>query len=308
MRWPLEAGGKLTELSPKRLLTLAYGPGCILTCMRFRKATVARIGLGCLAGLPLASVAGAHEPVFSVGPETIFQAGVGVEVGLDFETAGRRQEYGLDYELIYGLTSKIALTLEVPQVVRQETDNGSESGVGDLVLRAKYRFWTRDRLNSSDKASLILGVKLPTGKHRGDAGLGSGSTDPLFGLSLGHESRTGYGFGTFRYLLRTHHDGFDLGDRILYDFAAGFRPWRRGYLETDFVFLLEYNGITTLRDRAGGSSLPTGGDLGWLGPTALISYRNLMTKFGVQALIYENLRGSQSGSDVRAVLSLEYHF
>ncbi len=188
--------------------------------MRFWKSTVARIGLGSLAGLLLASVADAHEPVFSVGPETIYQGGVGVEVGSNFETAGSKQEYGLDYELIYGVTSKIALTLEVPQVARQETDNGSESGVGDLVLRGKYRFWTRDRLNSSDKASLILGVKVPTGKHGGDAPLGSGSTDPLFGLSLGHESRTWYGFGTFRYLLRANHDGVDLGDRILYDLAV----------------------------------------------------------------------------------------
>ena len=119
---------------------------------------------------------------------------------------------------------------------------------------------------------------------------------------------TWYGFGTFRYLLRTHHKGVDLGDRILYDLAAGFRPWRRGYLETDFVFLLEYNGITALRDRAGGTSLASGGNLGWLGPTALISYRNVMTKFGVQVPIYKNLRGSQSSSDVRTVLSLEYHF
>jgi len=270
--------------------------------------TPARIGLGSLAGLLLASVASAHEPVFGVGPETIYQGGVGVEVGTDFESGEGEQTYGLAYELIYGVTSRIALTLDVPQYLRREGEGRSEAGIGDLVLRGKWRFWTRDRLRSSDKASLILGLKLPTGRHGSLPALGSGSTDPLFGLSLSHESRTWYGFGTFRYLLRTRHDGIELGDRILYDLAAGFRPWRRGYLETDVVFLLEYNGITTLRDRAGGSSLPTGGNLGWLGPTALVSHRNWMAKFGVQLPIYKKLRGDPARPAVRAVASLEYHF
>lgn len=276
--------------------------------MRVWKNAVAPIAAGSLASLLLASLADAHEPVFSIGPETIYKEGVGIEVGWNFETADSKQEYGVDYEFLYGVTSKVSLTLAVPQVVFRETNRGSKSGIGDLALRGKYRFWTRDRLNSSDKASLILGIKAPTGKHAGAEPLGSGSTDALFGLSLGHESRTWYGFGTFRYLLRTRHHGVDLGDRILYDFAAGFRPWRRGYLEWDYVFLLEYNGITALRDRSGGTSKATGGDLGWLGPTALISYRNAMAKFGVQVPIYDNLRGSRFDSDLRTVLSIEYHF
>ena len=71
--------------------------------MKFWQSTVGRTGLGSFAVLLLASVAGAHEPVFSVGPETIFQGGVGAEVGLDFESAGSEQTYGLDYELIYGI-------------------------------------------------------------------------------------------------------------------------------------------------------------------------------------------------------------
>lgn len=265
--------------------------------------------LGCAATLLLAGVARAHEPVFGVGPETIYEGGVGFEVGWDFEDEGEERTAVLEHELIYGLTQNASLTLAFPQVLRRHTEQGTRSGSGDILVRGKFQLWKRDRLNSQDKATLILGVKLPTGSDHGRVPLGTGSTDPLLGFAIGHESRTWYGFATVRYLLRTRHDGLDRGDRIFYDFATGLRPWRTGYLEPDLVFLLEFNGVATLRDRTSAGAVPsTGGNVGWLGPTALLSYRNLMTKAGVQIPVYSSLRGRQKRPDLRAVLAIEYHF
>ncbi len=267
------------------------------------------------AGLILAlellasGVARAHEPVFGVGPETIYEDGVGIEVGWDFEDEGDERTAVLDTELIYGVTPNLSLTLEVPRVLRRHTDEGTRSGFGDMLVRGKFQFWRRDRLNASDKAALILGLKLPTGSDNSRVPLGTGSFDPVFGVAVGHESRTWYAFGTLRYLLRTRHDGLDRGDRLFYEAAVGLRPWRTGYLEPDLVFLLEFNGIATAqdRDRAGAVS-STGRNVGWLGPTALLSYRNLMTKAGIQLPVYANRRGSQERPDLRAVVTMEYHF
>lgn len=251
----------------------------------------------------------AHEPVFGIGPETIYEDGVGLEVGWDFEDEGDERTVILENELIYGLTQRTSLSIQVPQILRRHTDEGARSGLGDILVRGKYQFWKRDRLNASDKATLILGVKLPTGSDHGRVPLGTGSIDPLFGLAVGHESRTSYAFGSFRYLLRTRRDGLDRGDRVLFDLAAGFRPWQMGYLEPDLVFLVEFNGVTTLRDRRSGEAVgSTGGNVGWLGPTALLSYRNVMTKAGVQIPLYSSRRGTQPRPELRAVLSLEYHF
>ena len=109
--------------------------------------------------------------------------------------------------------------------------------------------------------------------------------------------------------MRTRKEGKKRGERIFYDVAAGLRPWKTGYLEPDLVFLLEFNGIATAQDRDRAGAVPsTGRNVGWLGPTALLSYRNLMTKAGIQFPVYASRRGSQERPDLRAVLAIEVHF
>lgn len=271
----------------------------------------AGLGFATLLLLPwIASPASAHEPVFGVGPETIYKGGVGIELGYDYEDlGGGRRDQLLHTEILYGATKDLSLTLEVPTLLRRETGLGSTSGLGDVLLRGKYRFFRRDRLGASERASVLLGVKFPTGAHHRSVPRGSGSFDALAGLSVAHESRRWYGFGTFRYVLRTKHDGLDRGDRVLFDVAAGFRPWLTEYLEPDLVLLLEWNGEWEGRDRLGGSRLgSTGGFVGWLGPTALLSYRNWMLKTGVQLPLTSDLNGGQKRPDVRTLAAIEYHF
>ena len=262
-----------------------------------------------LAATLTPATAFAHEPVFGVGPETIYKGGLGIELGVDYSEAGDEREWALDTELIYGATEDLSLTLEVPTFLRRETEFGHSSGIGDLVMRAKYRFWNQNSFGASDRAALILGVKVPTGRHHRNIPLGSGSVDVLTGLAVGHESRRWYAFGTFRYLFRTDHDGLDRGDRRMFDVAGGFRPWLTEYLQPDLVLLLEFNGNWEDHGRLRGDRLAaTGGFVGWLGPTALLSYRNWMLKAGVQIPIATDLNGGQERPDYRTILAIEYHY
>ena len=50
----------------------------------------------------------------------------------------------------------------------------------------------------------------------------------------------------------------------------------------------------------------TGGFVGWLGPTALLSYRNWMLETGVQFPIATDPNGEQERPDYRTILALEY--
>ena len=143
----------------------------------------------------------AHEPVFSLGPETIFEDGVGGELEVEFEKADEERETSFHYEVIYGLRENLSLTAVIPHVVEKREGANVTDGLGDVALRAKYRFFRKNSLGAQDLASLIYGVKFPSGSEDREPPLGSGAVDHRFGLSLGHESTTGYGFVIGRYVL-----------------------------------------------------------------------------------------------------------
>lgn len=251
----------------------------------------------------------AHEPIFSLGPETIFKGGFGIETEFEFDQADKDKEQALNTEVLYGLTESIGLTLRIPQFINQKEGVNVSNGVGDVSLRGKYQFYKKDSLGSQDKATLIYGLKFPSGNKNKTPSLGSGSVDHLFGLSVGHESTTFYGFATGRYLLKTDSDGKNKGDQFLFDFSVGFRPWIRPYKSWDLVMLLENSYVYTQKDEiARVRQGNTGGQKFFMGPSFLWSLRNIMLKGGIQFPVWQNLNGTQSKTDLRSVVGLEYHF
>ena len=259
-------------------------------------------------GIPSSVVA--HEPVFSLGPETIWEGGVGLETEFEFEDERGDQLSVLHYELIYGVTSDLSLTFQLPHILELEEEGETEHGLGDIEFRAKYQFFKKDLPGAQHKVTAIFGVKAPTGDQDAEPALGTGTTDFLFGASYGYESRSWYRFLTVRYRLRTESGGRDPGDRLFIDAAIGFRPWQREYTEWDLVTLLEMNVELEFDSELRDTTLPNvGGNTIWLGPTILFSPSpQWMFKGGVQFPIYEDLNGDQAHSEFRAVFGIEFHF
>lgn len=258
----------------------------------------------------LRTPARAHEPVFSLGPETIWEGGVGIETEFEFEQGEGKRLSALHYELIYGLKENWSLQLVVPQILELEAIDETEHGLGDIDIRTKYRFFRRDLLGAQHKVSGILGIKLPAGDENANPPLGAGTTSFLFGVSYGYESRTWYHFLTTRYRWRAERGGRNPGDRLLIDSAIGYRPWRREYTEWDLVVLLEMNTEVEFKSKFEGSTLPnTGGDTLWLGPTSLLSPNpQWMFKGGIQFPVYEDHNGNQEHREIRVVFGIEHHF
>lgn len=76
----------------------------------------------------------AHEPLFGVGPHTMYQYGTEVETEVEADEGST----GIDNEISYGITPDLGVTLAVPYV-RKEAGNMHNSGLGDVTLRAKAK-------------------------------------------------------------------------------------------------------------------------------------------------------------------------
>lgn len=85
----------------------------------------------------------------------------------------------------YGISKDFTLSAILPQI-RLFTNNGSDNGIGDLILLGTYNFYQDNSLNFAIQG----GFELPTGVQKESAFdnttiiVGSGSYDPMIGLLI----------------------------------------------------------------------------------------------------------------------------
>ncbi len=256
----------------------------------------------------VASPAQAHDPVFGIGPHVLYKGGVEVAPEVDAGKKGSERETEVGLELTYGLTGDWAAGIDLPY---RFSNDGSEdaSGLGDVSLFTKYRFWRHDTLGVQESAAISAKVKFASGDEDKTPAIGSGSTDGILGLSYGYESRKWYRWASIRYRRNGENDaGLRRGDKVLVDLVGGVRPKPTGYLEPDTVWLLELNGEYGGRAEFRGSKLPnTGGTELFVSPGIFWTKRNFAVKAGIQIPVASNLHGRQDNSDYRSRLILEWH-
>ncbi len=285
--------------------------------MRQARPVLARaIGAAVLLAVGIVATAkpgAAHNPIFTPGPHVVYGGGLEVTAGYSRDRAsgaGERetgQEAELEFE--YGLTGDWTAEMELPFVDKDLNDSGS-SGLGDIVLRSRYRFLRLDTPGVQRSAAVLGQVKLPTGDDGRTPRLGSGSTDFVGGLLYGHESRRWYYNLAARYRLNTvGGGGLEKGDRQFLDIVGGVRPFLTGYLEPDAVVFLEINWENAGRDQLNGADVAdTGGWELFLSPGLFATYRNVALRTGVQIPITHGLNGAQPESDYRFKFEIKYTF
>lgn len=264
-------------------------------------------GLLALALAGTATGAGAHDPVFGLGPHTLFKGGVEVHSGFARTEAGAEREQEFAIELKYGLTADWVIGVEQHYVDESGPDE-KRSGRGDLALASKYRFWRRDLPGVQEAAAVA--VRAIFGGTGEDDVANDGATDAILGLSYGYEGRSWYRWAAARYRRNGENDaGLTRGDVLLLDLVGGIRPRPTGYFEPDWVWMLELNGELVERaERNGVAIAASGGDRWFLSPGLMLTYRNYALKTGIQLPLVQNLNGPQDEIDYRAVLELEGHF
>lgn len=235
----------------------------------------------------------AHEPLFGLGPHTIYQYGYALETEFEQSDAGLLNRL----ELLYGITADWAVTASLPYAY-----TGNNRGVNKIVLRTKYRFFRHDKIGASKQLAVHAGISLPIQNLKG-------SKSVFAGLSYGYESRRHYFFSGIRYRFNGWERTLKRGNIILTDVAYGIRPWLLEYLQPDPVFLLELNTQWQNRSIDNGKTLKsTGGYIVSLSPGLLFSYRNIMLKTGIKIPIINGLNGGQKMPGKEYIIGIEFHF
>jgi len=263
------------------------------------------------AGVLLALQSGAalaHDPVFGIGPHVLFKDGMEAAIEVHREKAGEEKESELGLELVYGITGDWAAGIEVPYAFKDEGTESS-SGLSDIQLFTKYRFWREDSLGLQESAAVMLAINGENGDEKADPPLGNGATDIIAGLTYGYESMKWYRWASARHVLPGKNStGFQKGNKWLVDFVGGWRPTPPEYTKPDTVWLLELNGEITDKAELNGNSLANSGGTEWfISPGIFWTTRNFAIKSGIQIPIASDLNGIQDKSDYRFKASFEWH-
>ncbi len=253
-------------------------------------------------------------PVFGLRPPTLYKGGIGIE--LDFmgdqssaSGLSDKNQYFLITSLFYGITTDLTVRTNIPVVLERRVGSISSTGVGDIVLLSKYRFWRHDEIGAQDALSAMVGVKLPTGKTSVTPRLGSGAFDLILGLVIGRDSRRWTFSGDIQTVLKTEgSNNIRVGHQFLANMAFGLRPWLGEYTDPDFIIMTELNWKGQLKSTLSGTSLAnSGGHRLFVAPGFTLIYRNWGLRGGVQIPIYQELNDNQRSDDYRFSLVAELH-
>lgn len=218
------------------------------------------------------------DPIVGVGPTTIFSTatavrGLGVYTRLS-QGENRLTIWEAPMLALYSPRRDLNVAVSLPYVSKQLTledgrRRGTE-GLGDLRLFALYRFFRQDRPFGTIEATLLGGLKLPTGDStRSDAQgrlppalqPGTGSVDGLVGLTLGSISRRwGLYLGGLGKL-NTEAQGFKAGDTVSYNLTVQYQlfpDWPIPDL-SQLNLSLELVGTTATRDVVLGKTVSESG-------------------------------------------------
>jgi hypothetical protein len=264
-------------------------------------------------------------PIFGASPRTQFFLGTAVRsFGLYQESEGGGKElkaWTVPAIFSYALITDATLTLTVPYVNKQfETPTGrfNASGIGDISLVGKYRFYRRDLPFGRDQFAFVGGLEFPSGSTSEGPGLkaapplqlGSGGVDGIVGVAAG-TTRSWYSIeGSLRAKINSEAKDFRFGNALLYDLYLAYQTypeWPTPPAQLNFG--VEFNGRTVADNEVEGRTVDTGGTVLFISPgIQYIVNTNLLFETGVQIPIVTDFPSGQLEPDFTVLFGFRFIF
>ena len=202
--------------------------------------------------------------------------------------------------VVYGITENLAVLGTVPIIYRKidfaSGKSKKDTGVGDIPLLVKYRFYQKDEPGKTTRWAAIGGLEVPTY----DEAFSSDSFDPIIGTVWTYQQRNWWLDWDVIYKFNTA-GGIEGDDEILADIAYSHRliggespekgPWA--------LYAIA---------EANGRYITDGSTEIFLSPGLQLITSQLILEAGVQLPVLEDLTSPRLEKDFTVVLSLRLAF
>ncbi len=222
-------------------------------------------------------------------------------LGNDPTPLGRKVDVSLQpITAVYGVTADLAVQATVPIIYRKIAFGSgverSDTGVGDIPLLAKYRFYQKDEPGVTTRWAAIGGLEVPTF----DNAFSSESLDPIIGTVWTHQERAWWIDWDLLYKFNTA-GGLDGDDELRGDVAASVRLLA-GESDTIGPWGLYAIGEVNATYFTDGSVQIFGS------PGIQFITPNVILEAGVQLPMVQNLAAPRLEKDLTVVLSFRVQF
>jgi len=203
--------------------------------------------------------------------------------------------------VVHGLTADFSLLTTVP-IVHREIDVGlsgtevEDTGVADIPLLAKYRFYRHDKPGVTTRWVAIGGVEVPTF----DDPFSSDSVDPVVGMVWTHQRQDWWLDWDVLYQFNTG-GGLDSDDELRADVALSYRLFG-GEDESIGPWGLYAIGEINANYLTDGSTQVFGS------PAIQFITPRWILEAGVQLPIHQDMAAPRLETDYTAVVSLRFQF
>lgn len=207
-----------------------------------------------------------------------------------------KNQYFIDVvpSFLYAITDNFSVFFNVPVVAFKKGRNHSY-GLGDIPIQFEYAYYNKGHTCSSDLATIVANVTIPTGSSNKQPPTGFGAPSFFIGATYNHTTDTWFYFTSYGAVFTTTHHRTKFGNQYLYQFGIGrnivaIRDWV-------YAWVVEFDGTFYERDRLHGTINPnSGGNLIYVTPSLSISSQHIMIQFGFGFAAQQHLFGHQPKS------------
>jgi hypothetical protein len=195
--------------------------------------------------------------------------------------------------LLYAITDKLSIFLELPIAAHFTIQDLSSHGVEDFLIQLEYAAYKKATSTTINQITLVANMGFPTGSPFKVPPTGFGAVSFFLGFTASHIASDWYYFTSGSATLTTTHNNTKFGDQFLYQWGLSRNIW---YKADKWIFnwMIELDGIYKQRNKVLGAIDPdSGGNELILGPSLWLSTQHIILQLGISGVIARHLFGNQ---------------